>query len=335
MRIAIIGAGVIGERRALAMPNGCKAAAVMDINETSAWNLSQKIQAKPYTNLENLLNSESVNAAIIATINSVIVPTAQACLARGIHVLLEKPSARSYNELRSLENPKNAIVKIGFNHRFHPAYEDLLLELAKNPQDKIMYIRARYGNGARVGFDKEWRANVELSGGGEMMDQGVHVLDLANRILPELETQVAYSKTHYWNMPVDDNTWGILGNPDQQTFSFHVSSSEWKNEFQFDVYTRSRKYVWHGLGRSYGPETLTIFKMKPEMGPPEVERREYPGEDLSWLRENRNFVEAIKGEAQPNGDYEDALRALKQVDQVYSMSREAQPNAKHPVWFQN
>lgn len=333
MRVAIIGAGVIGERRAQAMPKGCKVGAVMDISEDRAWNLAQKHQAKPYTNLESLLNGESINAAIIATINSAIVPIAQACVNRGIPILLEKPAARSYQELRALENPKNLMIKIGFNHRFHPAYEDLLLELAKNPQDKIMYIRARYGNGARVGFDSEWRSKVELSGGGEMMDQGVHVLDLANRILPELETQVAYSKTHYWNMPVDDNTWGILSNPDQQTFSFHVSSTEWKNEFQFDVYTQSRKYVWYGLGRSYGPETLTIYKMKPEMGPPEVERREYPPEDLSWLNENKNFVDAIKGEAQANGDLQDALRALKQVEQVYSKSKEAQPNSKHPIWF--
>ncbi len=333
MRIAIVGAGVIGERRAQAMPKGCKVAAVMDTNEERAWAMAQKYQAKPYTVLENLLNSESINAAIIATINSAIIPAAQACLNKGIPVLLEKPAARSYAELETLKNPKNCTIKIGFNHRFHPAFEDLLLELAKNPDDAIMYARARYGNGARVGFDTEWRSKVELSGGGEMMDQGVHVLDLANRILPELEVEVGYSRTQYWKMPVDDNTMGILSTPDRQTFSFHVSSSEWKNEFQFDVYTRSRRYTWQGLGRSYGPETLVIYKMKPEMGPPDVEKRDYPGEDFSWLKENKNFIDSIKGDAQPNGDLSDALRALHQVEQVYSQSKIIQKSSKHPLWF--
>lgn len=335
MRIAIIGAGVIGERRALAMPKGARVGAVVDTNEERAWAVAQKVQAKPYTSLESMLGAESINAAIIATVNSAIIPTAQACLDRGVHILLEKPAARSYQELRELKNPKSCTIKIGFNHRFHPAYEDLLLELAKNPSDPVMYIRARYGNGARVGFDQEWRSKVEIAGGGEMMDQGVHVLDLANRILPELDVKTAYSRTHFWKMPVDDNTWGILGNSDGQTFSFHVSSTEWKNEFQFDVYTRQRKYTWYGLGRSYGPETLTIYKMKPEMGPPDVEKRDYPPEDFSWLKENKNFIEALKGEAQANGDLEDGLRSLYQVSQVYQKSFEIQ-NAipSHPRWLQ-
>lgn len=334
MRIAIIGAGVIGERRALAMPKLSKVGAVVDIDQDKAWSLAQKVQAKPYSSVSAMLNGESINAAIVATVNAAIVPAAQACLDRGIPVLLEKPAARAHSELFSLKNPKKVPIKIGFNHRFHPAYEDLLLELTRNPQDPIMYIRARYGNGARLGFDSEWRSKVDIAGGGEMMDQGVHVLDLANRLLPELEVQVGYSRTQYWKMPVDDNTWGILSTPEHQTFSFHVSSSEWKNEFQFDVYTRQRKYTWQGLGRSYGPESLTIYKMKPEMGPPEIERREYPAEDLSWLKENRNFVETIKGEAQANGDIEDALRALNQVEQIYLKSSEIQSGMPHPQWFQ-
>lgn len=333
MRIAIVGAGTIGERRAQAMPKNCRVAGIMDTNEDRAWKLAQRFRTKPYNNLENLLASESINAAIIATVNSAIVPAAQACLDRGIPVLLEKPAARNFHELQSLHNPKNLPIKIGFNHRFHPAYEDLLLELARNPKDPIMFIRARYGNGARVDFDKEWRSDASIAGGGELMDQGVHVLDLAGRILSGLEVKAGYSKTHYWKMSVDDNSWAILSSAEGQTFEMHVSSSEWKNEFQFDVYTRNRKYVWHGLGRSYGPETLTIYKMKPEMGPPDIEKKEYPGEDLSWLKENQNFVDSIRGEAQLNGDFDDAVKSLKLVSDIYQKSKELQGTGDHPKWY--
>lgn len=335
MRIAIIGAGVIGERRALALPKGIKLGAVVDLHQERAWSLSQKLQAKPYQSTESMLNGESINAAIIASINSAIVPAAQACLDRGIPVLLEKPAARSFRELESLRNPQNLPIKIGFNHRFHPAFEDIIAETTKNHDDPIMYIRARYGNGARVGFDTEWRSKVELAGGGELMDQGVHVLDLAGRLLPELEVKVGYTKTHFWNMPVDDNTWGILSTPLGQTFSFHVSSTEWKNEFQFDVYTKKRRYVWAGLGRSYGPETLSIYTMKPEMGPPDVEKRDYPKEDLSWLHENKNFMDSIRGEAQLNGDIDDGIRALKHVEQIYRLSRDVQGSNNHPKWLES
>lgn len=201
-----------------------------------------------------------------------------------------------------------------------------------------MFVRAQYGNGARLGFDREWRSKVELSGGGELLDQGVHVIDLASVILPDLKVVQGFSRTHYWDMPVDDNTWGILTNPHGSTFTFHVSSSEWKNEFRFEVYTRTRKYQWLGLGRSYGPEKLFIHKMKAEMGPPESEERSYPTEDNSWLLENTNFLEAIQGKCEINGGYKEALHTLKMVEDIYSSSLKIQSpltgREQHPKWWQ-
>lgn len=331
MKWLIVGAGVIGDRRGSALPPGT-IVGVVDIDEKKALALAGKFQTEARTDLVSAIRDFKPEAAIIAPINSALVPTAQFCLDHGVHVLIEKPAARSYAELKSLKT-KGAKIKIGFNHRFHPAYKDLLTEIKSRPDDPIMFIRARYGNGARVGFDKEWRSKVDLSGGGELLDQGVHVIDLASVLLPGLEVKAGFTRTHYWNMPVDDNGWGILANKQGQTFTFHVSSSEWKNEFQFDVYTRARKYVWSGLGRSYGPETLTIYKMKPEMGPPEVEKKEYPGEDISWKLENENFEQAIQGKSQVFGGYEDALHSLKMVEQIYLSSEKIQGEKNHPKWF--
>jgi predicted dehydrogenase len=210
---------------------------------------------------------------------------------------------------------------VGFNHRFHPAFIDIKRELALNSKDPIMYLRASYGNGGRVGFDREWRADPHLAGGGELVDQGVHVLDLAAQLLKELSVKAGLTRTHYWDMQVDDNAWALLTTPKGQTFSMHVSSTEWKNEFRFEVYTRTRKYQWTGLGKSYGPETLTIYKMKPEMGPPDVEHRQYSPDDNSWRLENKNFVEACQGGARIDGGFDDALSALKLVDDIYSESK--------------
>lgn len=331
MKWLIVGAGVIGDRRGSALPVG-HVVGVVDLDSKKASALAQKFKAQSSTQLESALRDFQPEIAIIAPINSALVATAQICLDHGAHVLIEKPAARSFTELQKLQ-PKKSQIKIGFNHRFHPAYQDLLAEVKARPEDEIMFIRARYGNGARLGFDQEWRASVEQGGGGELLDQGVHVIDLASVLLPGLEVKTGYCRTQYWKMPVDDNSWGILGNSKGQTFSFHVSSSEWKNEFQFDVYTRSRKYVWQGLGRSYGPETLTIYKMKPEMGPPEVERREYSGEDLSWKLENENFVAALRGQAALFGGYADALHSLKMVEQIYRASQKIQGEKNHPQWF--
>ena len=291
MKIAIVGCGVIGSRRAEFLPKGSELAAVYAPSVERAQLLAKKHpNCLVSKSLDELIDTANLKAVFVCTVNSALFSTTQKALDHGMHVLVEKPASRAVSELRQLNNPRNCVLKIGFNHRFHPAYEDLCAEIEKNPTDPIMYIRASYGNGARLGFEKEWRANPELSGGGELLDQGVHVLDLAGKLLPNLKVVHGLSRTQYWQMPVDDNTWGWLSTPQGQTFSFHVSSSEWKNEFRFEVYTQKRKYQWIGLGRSYGPEKLTIYKMTPEMGPPLVEERSYSENDDSWLKENTHFL---------------------------------------------
>lgn len=333
MKWGLIGCGTIGERRALALPDGVQLVSCYDPNSTRAQRISELTGARVLESEDAVLNPKEINAVIVAAVNSALVPVIKKAAAKGIHVLVEKPAARNFSELSQIKDPQ-VQVKIGFNHRFHPAYEDLVKEIQSRPEDPIMFIRAQYGNGARLGFDKEWRSQVEISGGGELLDQGVHVLDLASHLLPDLKVVSGYCKTHYWDMPVDDNAWAILSDPQGATFSFHVSSSEWKNEFRFEVYTRQRKYQWLGLGRSYGPEKLLIYTMKPEMGPPDFAEQSYPGDDLSWKKENTNFRDAIQKEASVNGGLSDALTCLKLVEDIYQKSEAIQGPGSHPQWWQ-
>lgn len=334
MKWALIGCGIIGERRAQALPEGVQLTHCFDPAKNRAEKISQLTGAKIAQSADEIFNNPEISAVVIASINSTLAPMIKKAVDQNKHVLVEKPAARSFSELSSID-PKNSVIKVGFNHRFHPAYEDLLNEIKNNPDDPIMFIRAQYGNGARVGFDREWRSNVELSGGGELLDQGVHVIDLASRLLPSMKVITGYCRTHYWDMNVDDNAWATLVDKSGATFTFHVSSSEWKNEFRFEVYTRKRKYQWLGLGRSYGPEKLFIHKMKPEMGPPDSEERTYPPEDLSWKLENKNFFEAIQNKSPINGGYADAVSCLKHVEDIYQKSKALQNDPKHPQWWRN
>ncbi len=332
MKWGLIGCGVIGERRAAALPEGVKLVSCYDPVAARTEKISQLTEAQIAKNEDEVFKTEGLTAVVIAAINSSLVGLIQKAVDRGLHVLVEKPAARSHSELSTL-NPKKSVIKVGFNHRFHPAFYDLVNEIKNNPDDPIMFIRAQYGNGARVGFDREWRSNVEIAGGGELLDQGVHVLDLASVLLPDMKVITGYCKTHYWDMKVDDNSWAILADKSGATFTFHVSSSEWKNEFRFEVYTRKRKYQWLGLGRSYGPEKLHIYKMKPEMGPPDYEERSYPGDDLSWKNENTQFQQAVLGKAPPYGGFQDALKCLGFVEDIYEKSKALQGNTNHPLWW--
>src|SRR4029077_4069440 len=125
----------------------------------------------------------------------------------------------------------------------------------------------------------------------------------------------------FWQMPVDDNAFLSLRTADDRTAWLHVSCTEWKNLFSFEIYGRTGKVHVEGLGGSYGVERATFYRMLPEMGPPETTAWEYPGADQSWNLEFENFVQCVEGKQEPNGTLGDALAALRIVESIYADSQ--------------
>ena len=183
-----------------------------------------------------------------------------------------------------------------------------------------MFIRGRYGHGGRVGYDREWRADPKMSGGGELLDQGVHIIDLARWFLGDFTRVDGFAPTYFWDMPVDDNGFLLLRTASDQCAFLHASCTEWKNMFSFEIYGRNAKLHIEGLGGSYGVERLYYYAMKPQMGPPDTTIWEYPGEDTSWQRELDMFAGAVKGTSKPGPGLRDAEAALEIVTQVYKSS---------------
>jgi len=183
-----------------------------------------------------------------------------------------------------------------------------------------MFVRGRYGHGGRIGYENEWRANPVLSGGGELIDQGLHLIDLARWFLGDFSEVKSFSYTYFWQMPVEDNAFMLLRTPQNQTAFLHVSCTEWKNLFSFEIYGRHAKLQIEGLGGSYGTERLTYYKMLPQMGPPETAIWEYPMEDNSWQIEFEEFLKDIELGRTPEANLKDALAALKVVEKIYSES---------------
>jgi predicted dehydrogenase len=183
-----------------------------------------------------------------------------------------------------------------------------------------MYIRARYGHGGRVGYDKEWRANPAISGGGELLDQGVHLIDLARWFLGDFPHVQGHVATFFWDMPVEDNGFLLLRTAAGQVAWLHATWTEWKNTFSFELFGRDAKLHIEGLGGSYGVERLSYYKMKPSMGPPETRIWEYPGEDRSWHLELAAFAQAIEARRPAPVGPRDAQAALEIVRQVYALS---------------
>ncbi len=324
LRVGIVGAGLIGNKRAISLAasaSGAKLVAVSDLSVERAQKLAAPYEAEVIVQWQDLVKRSDIDAIIIATSNNAIPEVATAALQAGKHVLVEKPAGRNPEEIQALKivAEKSAkVLGVGFNHRFHPALQKAKTMIDAGAIGELMYIRARYGHGGRIGYDKEWRADPKLSGGGELLDQGVHLIDLTRWLGGEFNLEFGRVETFFWDMPVEDNGFLLLKSPNQKKYAFlHASCTEWKNLFDFEIFGQTGKLQIWGLGRSYGVEELRYFKMKPEMGPPDTEVWTYPGEDQSWNLELDAFLSEIEGKKTDLGTVNDALRAVQIVYGAY------------------
>ena len=187
-----------------------------------------------------------------------------------------------------------------------------------------MFIRGRYGHGGRLGYNKEWRAIPEISGGGELIDQGVHLINLSQWFLGNFVKVDGSINNYFWDMKVEDNVFMKLETSAKEIAWLHCSSTEWKNTFSFEIYGKYGKLHIEGLGGSYGIEKLSYYKMSEKMGPPETIIYEYPMEDRSWELEIENFIQNINNCKSGFGTVSDNLqethKVLEIVDRIYQQN---------------
>jgi predicted dehydrogenase len=238
--------------------------------------------------------------------------------------LIEKPAARTPSELMPVllaAQRTGVVVKVGFNHRFHPAMRKARELVDSGDPGPLLYVRGRYGHGGRAGYEREWRCDPVFSGGGELIDQGSHLIDLSRWFLGDFVEVGGRVATMFWNTSVDDNCFLNLRTAEGRIAWLHASWTEWKNLFSFEIFGRVAKIQIDGLGGSYGMERLTYYRMKPEMGPPDVQTWEFNAPDTSWEVEFAEFASAVRERRQPLGNLHDALANLTIVEKLYGLGK--------------
>ena len=321
---AQIGCGAVGRKRVIALGSNPQLLYTCDLDLARATDLAKLAPGcLATTDAATVFSDPRVDAVVVSTRNVALAPLALAAISAGKHVLLEKPGALNATQLRILRTTaaKNGVrVRLGYNHRFHPALQKARALVDSGALGPLMFLRARYGHGGRVGYDREWRADPALSGGGELIDQGVHLIDLAGWFLGAFPTVAGHATTSYWDMPVDDNAFVSLRTAAGQTAWLHASCTEWKNLFSLELYGRDAKVAIDGLGGSYGAERLTLYKMPPAMGPPETTVFEFPGGDESWALEMREFTNDIRLRRAPSPGLDAGIHTLEIVEEIYRQS---------------
>lgn len=328
-KVGIVGAGLQGRRRAPAILEDpdWEIEQVIDLEESRARNLAAPIGAKVGTDWRAVTSNRDVEVVLVLTYPDSHATISLAAMEAGKDVLCEKPLARTIDEARALVETAQRtrrILKCGFNHRHHPAVLEAHRLFCSGLIGKAVFGRSRYGIGGRQGIECEWRSDPKIVGGGQLMEQGIHIVDLFRWFLGEMRRVTGFVSTTRWPIaPIEDNGFALLETRDGVTASIHSSLTQWTNLFEFEVYGEKGSLTVQGLGASYGVEQLVVSQHDPT-APFSHQTIEFRGGDASWKAEWQEFTRAVRERAEPMGGALDGLRAMQIVDAVYAASKTGQ-----------
>lgn len=325
MNVGIIGAGRQGWRRARALESFLddRIVAVADRDVGAAQRLANAYGAKTYDDWSTLIAQADIDVVLVCTPPDGHVEMAIAALEHRRHVLVEKPLARSADEAKPILTAVQAalargvVCAIGFNYRYHPGIQQARRWVNEGAIGDLMYARMRHGIVGRRDYGADWRMSASASGGGELLDQGVHLLDLSRWFFGDFSDVRAMLSTSYWPIaPVEDNAFVLLRTPRDQIVQLHASWTEWRNLFSVELFGRDGYVRVEGLGGSYGTETVALGRRDFEK-PFSEWTIEYRGEDSSWRNEWAAFRTAAVDSRTPETSALDGFAVLVLIAKIY------------------
>lgn len=333
VKVAIIGMGKMGRIRKKIIDEhpGFELTTICDLNEQIS-NDYPGVSCE--TNWLKVLDQKP-DAVMVCTYNNVIPDIVCTALEKGIHVFCEKPPGRSVSDVQRMieceEKAKDKVLKFGFNHRFHYGIMEAKAIIDSGRYGRLLWARGLYGKAGGLSFENSWRSDQDLAGGGILLDQGIHMLDLLCYFMGDFVEVKSYVENAYWkSIPLEDNAFALLKTKDNKVAMLHSSATHWKHKFSLDLYMEDGYLCVNGIlssTRSYGEESITFARKQFEdktsaMGKPREEII-YFDQDDSWQHEIEEFYRCIQGKDSVSvGNSQDALRVMKLIEKIYEAGRE-------------
>ncbi len=329
LSIVLIGAGSMGVRwaEAIARHPRTSLSGVMDTDSDKAEALASQYGVPTFASLKDIPHSSAVLAACIAIPPAFSAEIIYAALAVGLHVIAEKPLAKNAEELRKsvlLAQRKKLTFMAGYNYRHFPHIRKAHELVEKGEIGSVMFIRARHGASGRPGYEHDWRHRKSLSGGGVLIDQAVHTIDLARWFLGEPKKIRGTLTTNFWKSGVEDNAFVHLETASRQIASLHASWTEWKPKFSFEIFGTEGYIIAEGISQYRQEERLIIAKRPADFLGSHVKEKTITFSKSkpknSLADELTEFVSAIRESRVPHPSGQDALEILKIIDHIYKQS---------------
>jgi predicted dehydrogenase len=327
LRAGIVGYGYMGQirRQNIADHPDLELAAICDPGCHQAV-VAQNVPF--YDRWEDLVDAD-LDLVFVCTPNNLIPEVAVKALYSGRHVFCEKPPGRSLADIQRIRAAELANqgckLLFGFNHRHHPGITDAKAIIDSGALGDILTMRGVYGKGGGYDYHTSWRNDPAIGGGGILLDQGIHMLDLFRLFVGEFSEAIGMRGITAFDIPVEDNAFVLLRTPRGQLAQLHSSATSWKHTFRLEIGCERGYVVISGLlskTGSYGRETLVVGRRpapgeRAALGNPREETTYYDA-DPSWDIEVAHLVECIlQNKPVEKGTSLDSLRVMEIVDCVY------------------
>lgn len=331
IRVGVVGVGGMGIRWAQVSCShpASTLVAVSHLDRQRADACACALHCDGYTDWRCIVQRDDIDAVVVATPHALLTEVSQAALAAGKHVFCEKPGGISSADIQrgvDLAERKGLRYRVNFQIRLHPAIALARRKLDAGEIGQLLFLRAVYGHGGREGYEREWWCDGRLSGGGELIDQGSHLIDLALWFLGPFTSQATFLETGFWKIfPLEDNVFLLLKNEHGQIAQLHASWTHWKKMFRLELYGMEGYCTVEGLGGQYGVERLTQGKRVFGRDAPRETMQEFPSEpgkpDIALQHSWEEFVQSVQQGRDIGQSARNAAIVLRLIERGYAVQR--------------
>jgi predicted dehydrogenase len=325
LRVGIAGYGVVGQRRRqfIDLHPNLKTVAVCDQVFKSDSELEDGLRC--YQDYKSLLQ-EPLDLLFVSVPNYLAPEVTIAGLELGMHVFCEKPPGLDVEDIERVYQVKQKHpelrLKYGFNHRYHYSVQDALKLVRSGELGELISLRGVYGKSNLVPFEGSWRSERKYAGGGILLDQGIHMVDLMRLLSGEFTEVKSFVSSDFWKSDVEDNAFALMRDQRGRVAMLHSSATQWQHRFSLEVSLSEGYLELRGIlsgTKSYGQEQLTVVRRNGSSTGSDSETVTNYLNDDSWKNEIDEFADAILNQEQiQSGTVEDALATMKLVYKIYA-----------------
>ena len=332
LKTAIIGYGVVGKRRKLFIERNknYKLLYISDIK------FKKNIRHRSITFFKNYkeILKQDIDVVFITLPTYLAAKVTLAFIKRGVHVFCEKPPAKNVNEIKKVLQTSKKFphikIKYGFNHRYHSSVKLAKKIIKSKKYGQILNLRCLYGKSKILapydnrftGTDDDWRSKKKLSGGGILLDQGIHLLDLLRFFNGDFQEYKSFISNKFWNYDVEDNVFALMRDKKGVIASIHSTATQWQHTFRIEITAKYALIELKGIlsgTKSYGKESLKVIERLPKSSNGyKIKNQYYFSKDNSWREEIDEFANIIlKKLSVKTGNILDSLKVMEMVEKIY------------------